>query len=70
MIGKKAMYGLFGAGIGTMTVAWFLLPKDSKIKKAISDKVCSLTDILKNQAGSMLGDATQKAKPSTVRTDH
>lgn len=39
---NKALFGLLG--VGTLAAAWFLLPKDSKIKKAIVDGACQLTD--------------------------
>ena len=65
MIAKKALFGLLGAGAGTLAVAWYLLPKDSKIKKAISDKVCQLTDSLKE---SMVGAAEKKVTPSPLKT--
>ena len=61
MIGNKALFGLLG--VGTLTAAWFLLPKDSKIKKAISDGVCQLTDSL---TGRVSGVA-DKMKTATVK---
>ena len=61
MIAKKALFGLLGAGAGTLAVAWYLLPKDSKIKKAITDTVCQLTDSLKE---SMMGEAAKKVTPT------
>jgi hypothetical protein len=56
MIAKKAIFGLLGAG--TLTAVWFLLPKDSKIKKLISDTVCQFTDNLKER---MVGGAKVSA---------
>jgi len=61
MIRNKALFGLIGAG--TLAATWLLLPKDSKIKKAISDRVCQLTDMLKE---SMIGGAAEKVSPSTT----
>ena len=65
MLKNKALFGLLGAGAGTLAVAWYLLPKDSKIKKAISDKVCQLTDSLKE---SMMGAVEKNVTPSAVKT--
>ena len=56
MMGNKAIFGLIGAG--TLAAAWFLLPKDSRIKKAISDRVCQLTDALKESMTGMAKDMT------------
>ena len=51
MIGNKALFGMIGAG--TLAAAWFLLPKDSRIKKAITDRFCQLTDSLKESMSGM-----------------
>ena len=63
MIGNKALFGLLG--VGAIAAAWLLLPKDSKIKKAISDSAGQLADSLKK---SMSG-TNKKATPSPVRTN-
>ena len=47
MIANKTVIGLIGAG--TLAAAWLLLPKDSRIKKAINDRVCQFTDMLKER---------------------
>jgi hypothetical protein len=53
---NKTLFGLLGAG--SLAAAWFLLPKDSKIKKVISDTVCQLTD-------KLVGRVTGKVTPTT-----
>ena len=51
MIANKAIFGL--VGVGTLAAAWLLLPKDSKIKKAITDRFCQLTENLKERMSGM-----------------
>jgi hypothetical protein len=65
MIKNKALFGLLGAGAGTLAVAWYLLPKDSKIKKAITDQVCKLTDSLKE---SMTSAAEKTVTAASVKS--
>jgi hypothetical protein len=62
MMNKKALFGLLG--VGTLTAAWFLLPKDSKIKKAITDGVCQLTDGLRARATTVAKNVTPEAVKS------
>ena len=62
MIGKKVLFGLLGAGAATAAAGYMMLPKDSKIKKAIDDKAGAIGGMLKKQM-----TRTAEARTAPVR---
>lgn len=60
MIGNKALIGILGITAASAAAAWMLLPKDSKIRKMIGERVRQAGGIFKNHIDDVVKVATAR----------
>ena len=60
IIGKRALIGLLGVGTAVAALSWMLLPKNSKIRKAIGDRARQVGGLVKDHVDDVLNVVGEK----------